>query len=100
MISQRELDTAIREFEEAPTNYENCKKLATFYTIFDHLYSKPKEVEKTQEDVIRFYGDTEFYQLIGNRRAEEIWQIMGELMDALQVVNPKLYKSVIRKIAE
>lgn len=99
MISQRELDNAIREFENAPQNYENCKKLATFYTIFDHLYSEP-QVEKKQQEIIGHYGDSEFLNIIGNRKAEDVWAILDELMETLKVVNPRLYDSVIRKMAE
>lgn len=100
MLSQRELDNAIREFENAPANYENCKKLATFYTIFDHLYTDKEPVEKKQQEVIGFYGESEFLDLVGNRDAVSVWQIMDELMDTLKVVNPRLYESVLRKIAE
>ena len=28
----------------------------------------------------------------------EVWKIMDELMDTLQVIQPRLYNSVIRKI--
>lgn len=99
MLSQRELDTAIREFENAPTNYENCKKLATFYTIFDHLYGEPK-TEKRPEEVIGYYGDTEFLNLVGGQDAEKVWGIINELMDTLKIVNPRLHNGVIRKMAE
>lgn len=101
MLSQRELDNAIREFENAPANYENCKKLATFYTIFDHLYTdKSATVEKKQQEVIGYHGESEFLDLVSNREAEAIWAIIDELMDTLKIVNPRLYQSVIRKIAE
>lgn len=99
MISQRELDMAIREFENAPANYENCKKLATFYTIFDHLYCGD-EVEKKQQEIVGYYGDSEFLDIIGNRKPEQVWTIIDELMDTLKIINPRLYESVIRKIAE
>ena len=99
MLSQRELDDAIREFESAPANYENCKKLATFYTIFDHLYNEP-DVEKKQVDVIGSYGESEFLNIVSNKRAEDVWLVLDELMETLKVVNPRLYESVIRKMAD
>jgi len=98
MLSQRELDNAIREFEDAPTNYENCKKLATFYTIFDHLYNEEKP-ERRLEEVIGYYGDSEFLQMIGNKDPEEVWSVLDELMETLKIVNPRLYEGVIQKIA-
>lgn len=98
MLSQRELDGAIREFEDAPTNYENCAKLATFYTIFDHLYGDPKTERKPQE-VIGAHGNSEFLQLVQNKDAEEMWGVIDELMDTLKVLHPRLYEGVIQKIA-
>lgn len=99
MLSQRELDNAIRDFESTPADYENCKKLATFYTIFDHLYSEPK-TEKRQEEVIGAYGRSEFLELVTNQEAAKVWSIIDELMDTLKVVNPRLYEGVMRKIAD
>lgn len=98
MLSQRELDTAIREFEEAPTNYENCAKLATFYTIFDHLYSEPKATVKAEE-VIGLYGSSEFLKLVANKSPDVIWGVLDELMDTLKIINPRLYEGVVQKIA-
>ena len=99
MLSQRQLDNAIREFETAPANYENCKKLATFYTIFDHLYGEPR-VEKRQEDIIGAYGDSEFLDTVANQESIKVWGIMDELMSTLRIVNPRLYEGVMRKMAE
>ena len=98
MLSQRELDSAIREFEDAPTNYENCAKLATFYTIFDHLYGEPKS-EKRPQEVIGLYGNSEFLRIVGDKDPEEVWGVLDELMDTLKIVNPRLYEGVIQKIA-
>ena len=98
MLSQRELGSAIREFEDAPTSYENCAKLATFYTIFDHLYSEPETSKRVQE-VVGIYGDSEFMRIIGDKDPEEVWGVMDELMDTLKIVNPRLYEGVVQKIA-
>ena len=98
MLSQRQLDNAIKEFEDAPTNYENCKKLATFYTIFDHLYGDT-ETKRSPEKVIALYGDTEFLRMIANKDATFVWGVLDELMDTLKVVNPRLYEGVLRKMA-
>lgn len=99
MLSQRELDNAIREFEDAPVNYENCAKLATFYTIFDHLYGDT-ETPKAPQEIVGYYGDSEFLKMAGGQNAENVWGILDELMDTLKVVNPRLYDGVMRKMAE
>ena len=99
MLTKRELDGAIKECENAPTSYQNCAKLATFYTIVDHLYnneSKPL-VEQSQVDD---YGDSEFLQSVKGKDTQSIWLVMDELMATLQAVNPRLYDGVMRMIEQ
>lgn len=99
MLTKRELDGAIKECENAPTSYQNCAKLATFYTIVDHLYnneSKPL-VEQSQIDD---YGDSEFLQSVKGKDTQSIWLVMDELMATLQAVNPRLYDGVMRMIEQ
>ena len=43
-------------------------------------------------------GSGEFFQAISGRKSAEMWAVMGELMDTLQAINPRLYNSVLRKI--
>lgn len=99
MITQRELDGAIRECENAPTSYQNCEKLATFYTILDHLYSdKERKVIENVSDVIGDYGDSEFLQYIQGKDSQTVWLVMDELMQTLQIVNPRLHDGVMRRL--
>ena len=42
--------------------------------------------------------NSEFFQAISGRKSAEMWAVMGELMDTLQAINPRLYNSVLRKI--
>lgn len=102
MITKRELDGAIRECEDAPTSYQNCEKLATFYTIREHAF-KGEEVTELEYSYdapqgIGEYGDTDFLQLIKGRSEAEMWLLVDELMQTILITNPRLYDSVIRKI--
>lgn len=45
-----------------------------------------------------YESDTEFGQAIKDMRLEDLMPIMDELMSAIQVLNPRLYDSVMRKI--
>ena len=40
----------------------------------------------------------DFFQAISGRKSADMWAVMGELMDTLQAINPRLYNSVLRKI--
>ena len=101
MVSERELESAIRECEDAPTSYQTCAKLATFYTIRDHLQREyAQEIEHSYDlpQVVETRADTEFMQSIQGRDQQEMWDLMDELMDAVKITNPRLYESVMRKI--
>lgn len=101
MITKRELDGAIRECEDAPVSYQNCEKLATFYTIREHAFKEESTELEYSYDApqgIDDYGDTDFLQAIKGRSEDEIWLIMDELMETILITNPRLYDGVMRKI--
>jgi len=109
MITEKDLKEAIAECQGVKNpNADTCIKLAAFYTIYDHLYpSKQEEIPQYSyqappvndiEKVIDYYSDTEFGQAIDGRDAFEIWEIMDDLMSALQMLNPALYANAMRKL--
>lgn len=99
MITQRELDNAIRECENAQTSYQNCEKLATFYTILDHLYNdNERKVIESVSDTVGDYGESTFLQTVNGRNSQEMWLVMDELMQTLQIINPRLHDGVMRKL--
>lgn len=101
MLSQRELENAIRECEQGNGSYQNCEKLATLYTLYDHLFAEPEpRAVRPDEVVIGDYGMSDFLSMIQGKKAEDVWAVMDELMSALQVTNPRLYNGVLRKIAD
>lgn len=100
MITLRELDGAIKECENSPTSYQNCEKLATFYTILGHMQNQKQEVKSVVESQIDDYGESEFLQAIKGRNPEEIWLLMDELMNTILITNPRLYDGVMRQIKE
>lgn len=97
MLTKRELEQAINEMESATSSYQNCEKLATFYTIYDHMYAIAPETV-AEEEKVGDYGLSDFLQAIKGMDAERAWGIMDELVSAVQITNPRLYDSVMRKI--
>lgn len=101
MFSKSELLDAIEDLEMAPATYQNAEKLATFYTLYDHLYVRKEPVsriESINEVIVDDYGDSEFLQAVAGRKADQIWMVMDELMETVKVLQPKLYQAVIDKI--
>ena len=104
MITERDLQEAIAECQgERHPNASTCIKLAAFYTIYDHLFPQAEQVElipqySGDDSSIPDYGDTEFLRAIRGKDHAEMWAIMNELMDTVQVINPRLYDGVMRQI--
>lgn len=101
MITRRELDGAITECENAPTSYQNCEKLATFYTIREHAFrEEDTQVEYSYDSPqgIGDFGESDFLQAVKGRDETEIWSILDELMDTVLITNPRLYQGVMRQI--
>ena len=108
MITERDLQDAIAECQgERRPNANTCIKLAAYFTIYDHLYPKKAELteeipqtifQTVEEGIIDDYGDTDFYRTIKGRKAADVWAVMNELMETIQVINPKLYDGVMRQL--
>ena len=109
MITEQDLKEAIAEYEGNPRpNANTCIKLAAFYTILKYMqgeaetspiYRTPQYSMAMETPVIK-YSDSEFSQLTEEKGVDKIFPIIDELMDALSVMNPRLYDSVIRKIED
>ena len=109
MITEHALQEAIAECQGVVNpNANTCIKLASFLTIQKEMFGDKNESKLPEysyampieevEKVIEIDSDTEFANAVNGRKAEEIWQIVDEAMSAIQVLNPQLYKSIIRKI--
>ena len=60
----------------------------------------PDPIPQISAGAVRYHGDSDFAKAIYGKDPDTMWAVMDELMTALQVVNPRLYDSVMRKIAE
>lgn len=118
MITEHDLQEAIAECEgQRNPNANTCVKLAAFYIIKDHMYPQGAEPQGNgyadadntmysyalgkgadADGEITYASDTEFSDLIQGKTQAEVMPIIDELMTALQVVNPRLYASAMRKL--
>lgn len=101
MIKEQELLDAIAECQGTRTpNANTCIKLASYYTILDHIKEEPETIPtySYSHSAPIYTSETEFGKLIENMSEYEVMTIMDELMTTISVINPRLYKSVIRKL--
>lgn len=105
MITERDLQEAIAECEgqRNPTS-STCIKLAAFYTIKEHLFPKDKAEEPVfysrSAGPVGWSSDTEFGQIVADSDIDDILPVVDELMSTLQVLNPRLYAGVMRKLID
>lgn len=108
MITKQDLIEAIAECQGVrnPTA-STCIKLAAFYTILDHIEDDSKEAvtfpsysyaNEPSEEIVTYESDSDFSRAIHGMETNEVLAIMDELMNTLQVVNPRLYNGVMRKL--
>lgn len=101
MFTKAELLKAIEELEDIPATYQTAEKLATFYTLYDHLYApRTQEAKPTPAAEVTIYkhGESEFLRSIEGKEAEEAWLIIDELMATIQALQPRLYEATIDRI--
>lgn len=104
MITERDLEQAIAECQgERYPNANTCIKLAAFYTIRNELFGKMPDYSYAPAPVdthISYTSDTEFARVVDGMAPEKVWPIMDELMSAVQVMLPRLYNGVMRRLQE
>lgn len=103
MITLEELDEAIRDCESSDRHtYDDCIRLAALYTIKNQLYPDTmpelRQSFRAPADEIENYGESEFLQLVSGKKAGSVWSVIDELMNTLEITNPRLYDGVMRKI--
>ena len=109
MISEQDLKDAIAECQGVRNPTANtCIKLAAYYTILNQLYgNQAKEEiipgfsfasEPTHVEIP--YGNSDFSQEVMNKGISKAFPVIDELMDAVMVLNPKLYRNTMDRLSD
>lgn len=113
MITEHDLLEAIAECngQRNPTA-STCLKLASFYTILDHMKEKEEvksSVAKVEGPVsaysfsdgsVTYTSKSEFGKIINGKSEHFAWGVMDELMETLHEMIPKLYDGVLNRLKE
>lgn len=107
LITEQDLREAIAECQGTRNpNANTCIKLAAYYTILNNLNENqvnkeiPAPIYSFASDYDISYSDSQFSQMAMDKGIKKVFPIIDEAMDALSVLNPKLYNSILRKISD
>ena len=97
MVNIDEINGEISKLESQPATFVTIEKLAWLYIVRDHLTITPVSVPTVTGTEIP-KGDSEFMQACSGKSISQVMAVMDELMDALQVIQPRLYDAVMNKL--
>jgi uncharacterized damage-inducible protein DinB len=97
MFNEAELLDAITELSDGKHTIQNCERLAAVYTVLDHIQPQMRGYS-TKNEGIDEYGDTEFLRAVSGKDERKVFALLDELMEAIQVLNPKLYRSFLGRL--
>ena len=108
MITRQDLKQAIAECQaDRKPNANTCIKLAAFLTIQRELFGEEKNAEQLpaysfapapDRNIIEIDSDSEFARAVNGMPVDEFLQIVDELMQTLEIIQPRLYNAVMAKI--
>lgn len=101
MIRTGDLREAIAECQgERNPNANTCMKLAAYYTILRELEPLENAPNLPRSIPQGYSSDTEFRAAIEGKNEASVWALLDELMSTLEVIQPRLYAGVIRRLRE
>ena len=108
MITRSDLDSAIAECQgKRNPDARTCMMLAAFFTIRREMFGEEKEAISPSysfapapiRNTIDLESESEFARAIDGKDLTEVFPVLDELMDTLQIIQPRLYSAVMAKLA-
>lgn len=116
MITEKEIAQAIEECMREPVTGNKRAVLADLIIIQDYLFGEPTRAQEVQqpmsmqsysappveqvETYIETTGDSEFLIAVDGRKADKVWKLIDELVEAVKILHPRMYTTLIDKIQD
>lgn len=102
----KEIEWAISQLESEESSKNGYLLLSALYHLRDRMSGEPDRMQsplyssasEPKSGPVSAYGESDFLQAVSGKDSAAAWAVMDELMETLQVVNPRAYGSVMRKI--
>ena len=116
MITEKEVEQAIQECMRDPITGNKRAVLADLIIIQDYLFGEPTQAQEVPqpmpmqsysvpptervETIVETNGDSEFLKAVDGRKAERVWKLMDELVEAVKILHPRMYTTFIDKVQD
>lgn len=101
MFTEAELRDALNELESGRHTIQNCEKMAAIYTVLDHAHPPERGYSMdARAEGVGLYGKSQFLRAIAGKPTEDAWLLIDELVEAVSVLQPKLYNNFLEKVQE
>ena len=84
----------IEKLEQSELSWYNVQRLSWLYTVRDHMNVT------NASDTMSVDGRSEFLKSVCGKNTGSIMKLLDEMMDATQVLSPKLYECFMMRISE
>ena len=116
MITEKEVEQAIQECMRDPITGNKRAVLADLIIIQDYLFGEPTRAQEVPQPMpmqsysappveqVEIYvetnGDSEFLKAVDGRKAERVWPLINELVEAVKILHPRMYTTFIDKVQD
>lgn len=116
MITEKEIEQAIEECMREPVTGNKRAVLADLIIIQDYLFGEPTRAQEVPqpmpmqsyseppmeqvETYIQTTGDSEFLRAVDGRKADKVWELIDELVEAVKILHPRMYTTFIDKVQD
>lgn len=97
-MDMNEIQSEIQRLEDADTNYTNCGKLATLYTVRNGLRPEEPHIDNYSYSYANAPIQSEFINICMAAGFETVLGVLDEHMECIKALYPKEYNSIIRKL--
>ena len=116
MITEKEIEQAIKECLRDPVTGNKRAVLADLIIIQDYLFGAPMQAQEVPqpmqmqsysaphmeqvETYIETNGDSEFLKAVDGLKADKVWELIDELVEAVKILHPRMYTTFIDKVQD
>ena len=80
------------------------RKRGDFMSIDKYIKSKEKfnkmPFSTVYAVIVELVGDSEFLKAVDGRKADKVWKLIDELVEAVKILHPRMYTTFIDKVQD